>query len=68
MAGLREALEELISADADATVNMLDGGVEFATVRADLLIGLADPVLGAVLAGDLLGMSILFEADGCPHQ
>ncbi len=63
VAGLREALEELIAADADATLTLLAGGEEFATVRADLLIGLSDPVLGAVLAGDLLGMFIVFEGE-----
>ena len=63
VAGLRQALEELIAADADATVNLPIFGEEFATVRADLLIDLADPVLGAVLAGDLLGFYILFEGE-----
>ena len=63
VAGLRLALEEIIAADADATVTLLEGGEEVATVRADLLIGLSDPVLGAVLAGDLLGMFVVFEGE-----
>jgi hypothetical protein len=57
VAGLRAALEGLIAGDADATVSVRIFEDE-AVVRADLLIGLADPVLEAVLAGEPLSLTV----------
>jgi len=65
VAGLREALEELIAADADATVTVPIFGDE-GVVRADVLIGLTDPVLGAVLAGETL--SVIVSVQGGTNE
>jgi hypothetical protein len=57
--GLRAALEGLIAGDADATVpvTVMGTGEPF-RVRADLLIGLSDPLLEAVLTGEPVSVSV----------
>ena len=62
VAGLRAALEEMLSGDADATVAVLLAG-QPTIVRPEVLLGLADPVLEALLAGDPLNVT-LDDQDG----
>ena len=57
VAGLRAALEEMLSGDANATV-AVPFETDPAIVRADLLSGLEDPVLEALLAGDPLSVTV----------
>ena len=60
LAGVREALEDLVARDADAIVDFTveegEGGT--VSIPADLLLGLADPVLEAVLTGDLIAVTL----------
>lgn len=61
VAGLRAALEEMIAADADAVLTVT--ALEPVIVRADLLLGLADPVLASLLAGDVLSVTQRLQGD-----
>ncbi len=56
VAGLRAALEEMVAENADATVTVPDFGGTI--IRADLLLGLEDPALEALLAGEPLSVSL----------
>jgi hypothetical protein len=59
---LREALGAMIARDADATLAVVRDR-DRAVVRADLLLGLSDPVLNAVVSGETLSVTLNLRGD-----